>query len=674
MMSRRQAWKPCGPWADDLQAGGHGESVDVASVPPLHSSSSEWCPVVDEDALLPTGSRYLLAMPFETLATLLHDRAALSASDVALRHRVAGSWTDVTWGQLRDRADAIAAGLVTGPGGLKAQERVAILAETSADWVACDFAALSTGAQTVPIYTSLLTPEIGYVHVDTQVSVLIVGDADLYRKAIAIRDGFTFFDQSFETAQLSLRHVVVMDPSGLEPDGTWESLAELEARGADNLAAVADELVLRRRGVQPEELATFTYTSGTTGPPKAVMQTSANHLAIVAGTADIGILSERMRASGLFLFLPLAHSFGRLVQFAAPVHNLPLVLSSVPSLVTDLAESRPGFVPAAPRVYEKLRSGVQRRIDNSSPVRRRLASWAIGVGLEQATSLRDGGTPPSPWRRLLAERLVLRKVRAGLGLDRAEGLLSGAAPLQPEVMLFLQSLGLDVYEAYGLTETCPGLAANRPGAVRVGTVGQALPGVELLVADDGEILARGANITSGYLNREEDTKAVFDADGWFHTGDLGSIDADGFVTITGRKKELIKTSGGKYIAPPKIEGMLKLSPLVAEAVIVGEGRPYCIALLALDEEAAAEYESSGGTGSTKLLEDALESHVSSVNTGLASFETVKYWRLIDLPSVATGDMTASMKVKRAEVCKRWHHVIDDVYEAATDGRSSAGLA
>ena len=297
-------------------------------------------------------------------------------------------------------------------------------------------------------------------------------------------------------------------------------------------------------------------------------------------------------------------------------------------------------------------------------MRRALARWALGVGHERAKASTDGGSGPPTWRWTLAERLVLSKVRAGLGLDRASGLLSGAAPLQPEVMLFLQALGLEVYEAYGLTETCPGLTANRPGAVRVGSVGQALPGVEVRTAADGEILARGPNITSGYLNREEDTRAVIDEDGWFHTGDLGSIDTDGFVTITGRKKELIKTSGGKYVAPTKIEGMLKLSPLVAEAVVVGDGRPYCVALLAADPEAVEELAKRHDGGGLVALDEALEEQVQAVNADLASFETIKCWRSIDVPSIETGDMTASLKVKRAEVLKRWRGVIDAMYNSA----------
>jgi long-chain acyl-CoA synthetase len=603
-------------------------------------------------------------MPFETLAALVHDRSDASPTDLALRHREGGAWTDVTWSQLRTRVDRIAAGLLTGPAPLRPGDRVAILAETSAAWIACDFAALSVAAQTVPIYTSLLAPEIGYAHVDTAIRVLIVGDAALYRKAVSIREGFRFFDRDYDASELVLDHVVVIDPTGLEPGDGWESLSALEERGRAHLESVGAELATRRTSVSPEDLATFTYTSGTTGPPKAVTQTSANHLAIVSGTAEVGILSDSMRAAGLFLFLPLAHSFGRLVQFAAPVHNLPLVLSSVPTLVADLAETRPGFVPAAPRVYEKLQAGVLRRIEGSPGPRRALARWALGVGAEIAAT-RLGGGKPSAFARTrwaVADRVVLARVRAGLGLDRAESLLSGAAPLQPAVLLFMWALGLEVFEAYGLTETCPGLTANRPGRVRLGTVGQALPGVELRIAADGEILARGANITAGYHNRDEETRAVIDVDGWFHTGDLGSMDDQGFLTITGRKKELIKTSGGKYVAPTRIEGALKLSPLVSEAVVVGDGRPYCVALLALDPDAVADHlaraEESAREGA---VADALDAHVRSTNADLASFETVKHWRVIDPPTVESGELTASLKVRRTKVEERWAEQVEEMY-------------
>ena len=601
-----------------------------------------------------------------TLGTLVHDRAAVDPDDVAIRAKVGGAWQDQTWSELAERVDRIAAGLLTSPSGLQPGDTVGILAETSRDWIAADFAALSVGARTVPIYTSLLVGEVGYVHVDTAVKLVVVGNATQYGLIQRMRGGFTFFDTTYPAEQIVLQHVVVIDPTGLAESADWESLADLESRGRAALDTVRSEIENRRDQIDPETTATFTYTSGTTGPPKAVIQSARNHLSLVEGVRDVGILQERMRPSGLFLFLPLAHSFGRLMQFAAPVHNLPVVLSSVPTLADDLRETRPGFLPAAPRVYEKVKNVVEQRVAESSPVRRRLFGWATAVG-RRAAERRLVGEPLPRGLSLqlaLADRLVLSRVRAQLGLDRTSAMLSGAAPLHPSVHWFFLALGLDLYEAYGLTETCPGLSSNRPGHVRVGTVGLPLPGVELVVSPDGEILARGPNITRGYHNLPEETRAAIDDEGWFHTGDEGTLDDDGYLTITGRKKDLIKTSGGKYVAPAKVEGMLKLSPLVQEAVLVGDGRPYCTALIAIDDDALAAWSAERGLPATKhepQLVAAVDAHVAEVNSGLASFETVKYWEPIDSLSVGSGLLTASLKVKRAQVAERWQDEVEAMY-------------
>ncbi len=611
----------------------------------------------------------------QTLATLVHDRAAANPDDVAIRARSDGWWQQQTWRELADRIDHIAAGLLSCGVDLAPGDSIAILAPTSADWIACDFAGLSIGVCTVPIYTSLLPPEVGYVHVDTAVRIAIVSDARQYEKIREVRAGFTFLDVHHPAERVVLEHVVVIDPSGLPPGEDWESLADLEARGSGTVARLAGEIEERRRSVTPDVVATYTYTSGTTGAPKAVVQTARNHLTIVDGVSEVGILGEAVREGGLFLFLPLAHSFGRLVEFAAPAHNLPIVISSVDTLAADLAESRPGFVPAAPRVYDKVQARVEQRVAAASPVRRRLFAWAMSAG-RQAAEHRLLGRAPSPVAALrykVADALVLGRVRATLGLDRAHALLSGAAPLQPDVHWFFLSLGLELYEAYGLTETCPGLSANRPGRTRIGTVGVALPGVELRIAPDGEILARGANITSGYHHRPEETRAVFDDHGWFRTGDEGTIDDDGFLTITGRKKDLIKTSGGKYVAPSRIEGALKLSPLVQDAVVVGDGRHYCTALLSIDQEQLDAWAAQRGIAPVPddpAVAAALEEHVARVNTTLASFETVKHWSAVDAFTVESGLLTASMKVKRTAVEARWRDLIDDMYRARP--RTQAG--
>jgi long-chain acyl-CoA synthetase len=378
------------------------------------------------------------------------------------------------------------------------------------------------------------------------------------------------------------------------------------------------------------------------------------------------VLSDGMKEGGLFLFLPLAHSFGRLIQFAAPAHNLPLVISSVPTLAEDLKETRPGFFPGAPRVYEKMKSKIESTVAGAPPIRQKLFGFAIDTG-KKTIPYRLKGKDLPPLLKLqygLVDKVVLSKLRALLGFDRAEALLSGSAPLDSSVHEFFLAIGLELYEAYGLTETCPGLTANKPGMMKVGTVGPALPGVTIKIADDREILAKGDNITQGYLNRPESTAEAFDADGWFHTGDEGSIDSEGFVKITGRKKELIKTSGGKYVAPAKIEGQLKLLGIIQEAVIIGDTRNYVTALISTDPEELETWAGQQGIAADPKdpkVTKAIDEHVASVNEKLASFEQIKYWSLVEPLSIDNGLLTASLKVKRNVVHERYADQIDDMY-------------
>ncbi|MCA9634479.1 MAG: long-chain fatty acid--CoA ligase [Myxococcales bacterium] len=607
-----------------------------------------------------------MSLNVTTLANLLHARAEASPDHAAIRSKVGGAWVDQSWSSLAERADRIAAGILSATE-LADNDVIGILGQTSADWLACDFAALSAGLQTVPIYASLHPEEVGYCHVDTGIKVVIVDDRGQLEKIRAMRAGFSFFDVDYGADQIPLRHVVVINPAGIAPADDWESLADLEERGAAELGRLRAELLRRRKAATPDQTATYTYTSGTTGPPKAVIQTHDNHLSMSRSVESAAILDSRMREGGLFLFLPLAHSFGRLIQFCGPYLDLPLVISSVPTLADDARGSRPGFFPAAPRVYEKMKSKIEAAVAGAPPLRQKLFHWAIDTG-KATIPYRSTGRPLPFFLGLthgLADRLVLSKLRARLGLDRAAALLSGSAPLDAEVHAFFLACGLDLLEAYGLTETCPGLSANRPGKIKVGTVGLALPGVTLKIAADGEILAKGPNITQGYLNRPEATADAFDAEGWFCTGDLGSIDDEGFLRITGRKKELIKTSGGKYVAPAKIEGQLKLLPIIQEAVAVGDRCNYCVTLLTIDPEELGEFAKQRGFAADQdapEVKAAIDAHVTKVNKGLASFESIKYWRLLPEPmSVDNGLLTASLKVKRKVVEERYAAVIDAMY-------------
>ena len=607
-----------------------------------------------------------MSLDITTLSQLLHARAEASPSHVAIRTKVDGRWEDRTWGQVRDRADRIAAGILSAIE-LEDNDVVGLLGATSEAWVTCDFAALSVGLQTVPIYASLHPEEVGYAHVDTGIKLVIVDDGGQLEKVRTMRGGFTFFDTDYTADQVTLQHIVVIDPTGIDPADDWESLADLEARGTAKMADYAEEMQRRREAATPDQTATYTYTSGTTGPPKAVIQTHDNHLSMARAASQSELIGPDMREGGLFLFLPLAHSFGRLIQFSAPFRDVPLVISAVPTLADDARETRPGFFPAAPRVYEKMKSKIESTVAGAPPVRQKLFGWAMGVGKATVPYRMTGKDLPLALKlqHAVADKLVLSKVRAQLGMDRAEAMLSGSAPLDKEVHRFFLALGLDLLEAYGLTETCPGLTTNLPGDMKLGTVGKALPGVELRIAEDREILAKGPNITQGYLNRPDATGDAFDDEGWFHTGDEGSIDAEGFLAITGRKKELIKTSGGKYVAPAKIEGSLKLLPIIQEAVVIGDTRNFCTALISIDPEELEEFAKQRKIPAEQdhpEVAKAIEDHVASVNDGLASFETIKYWSLVPEPlSVDNGMLTASLKVKRNVVTDEYQGLIDEMY-------------
>lgn len=610
----------------------------------------------------------------DTLGQMVIDRARSSPDGVALRVRQGDAYVDITWRELMPRIERVAAGLLTilPKGLLPYGAAITIIGETNVDWIVCDFAAQTLGFRTVPIYASLLPENVGYCHADLEAVVAICQNAEQLAKVREIRGGFTFFDKKYDASAIKLERIVVMEPAGLLPGEDWESLAALEQRGADRMAedALGKEIASRRARPARTDVATYTYTSGTTGPEKAVIQTHDNMLSMLESTASTGLFTDRVQFGGLFLFLPLAHSFGRLIELAGPFFGAAIVLSTIPTLAEDLKLSLPGFFPSAPRVYEKMKAKIEGAVAGAPPMRQRLFHWAMAVGRATVPYRTTGLALPFGLRLRyrIADRLVLSKLRSRLGFDRAEILLSGSAPLSSDVHEFFLAMGVTLLEAYGLTETCPGLTANLPGKIRMGTVGMAFDGVQIRIAEDGEILAKGANITQGYHNRPDATSAAFDADGWFHTGDLGSMDDDGFVKITGRKKELMKTSGGKYIAPTKLEGKLKSPPYVQEAVVFADRRNYVVALFALDPEGLQTWAGQQGVASdprSDAVVRALQTHVDEVNKSLASFETVKYFRVLPEPmSVDNGLLTASLKVKRSVVEERFGSLIDDMYKGS----------
>ncbi|PYM15246.1 MAG: long-chain fatty acid--CoA ligase [Candidatus Rokuibacteriota bacterium] len=473
----------------------------------------------------------------DTLAKMFWSRVEQSGDRGAHQSKTGPVWTTRSWREVGDVVREVACGLLAL--GRRAGEKVAVLSQSRAEWVQADFAIFSIGGVTVPIYPTYPPDLIAYVVNDSQARTLFVEDQTQLVKALEARPKME-----------GLEHIVVFSgyESGTGGEGvlSWDALRQL---GREREASLRAELRARIEATSPSDVATIVYTSGTTGPPKGVVQTHGNHVAALrSGGAATPVQGGWVH----LLFLPLAHSFGRMESFLGVYHGLTTAFAeSLDKLRENLPEVRPHFICGVPRVYEKVYAGVVAAAESGSPAKRRIFHWALSVGRD--VSAHQQRRQPVPvtleWKRRLAHKLVFSKLHARLG-GRLQWAVSGGAPLSREIAEFFHAAGVLVLEGYGLTETCPVLTFNRPGSFKFGSVGQALPGVELAIADDGEILARGPNVaTSGYHKQPDTTAQAFDKDGWFHTGDIGHVDADGFLFITDRKKDLLVTAGGMNIAP-----------------------------------------------------------------------------------------------------------------------------
>jgi long-chain acyl-CoA synthetase len=521
-------------------------------------------------------------------------------------------------------------------------------------------AILSIGGVTIPVYPTYPPETLAYIVRDSATRTLFVEDERQLAKVLAAAPEMP----SLETV------VLIQGPVRAPGDGRqirlvdWEAL-RLLGREASGPGALEPRLAL----VRPGDVATIVYTSGTTGPPKGVVQTHGNHLAAL----DMIAQATGVREGDVhLLFLPLAHSFARMEGFLAVRLGLTTAFAeSIERLPENLREISPDFLCSVPRVFEKIYAKILSGVEAGPAFRQRVFRWALGVGRRASQLEREGRALPAGLhiQRALADRLVFGKLRAALG-GRLRFCVSGGAPLAPEIAEFFHAAGILILEGYGLTETCPILAANHPDAFKFGTVGRPFPGVEVRIADDGEIVARGPNIAQGYYRRKEETAAVFGPEGWFHTGDVGEIDSEGFLRITDRKKDLIKTSGGSYVAPQHIENLLKGDPFVSQALVEGDRRPYPVALITLNPEKLAKLARELGLSDKPAAElvrhpavmERVRRTVDEVNAHLASYAQVK--RFAVLPDDFTqdgGELTPTMKVKRRDVRAKYADVIDSLY-------------
>jgi long-chain acyl-CoA synthetase len=573
------------------------------------------------------------------------DNAETAPDTVQFSRRTPGGWVDVTCAQFRDEVVALARGLVAA--GVEPGDRVALMSKTRYEWTLIDYAIWSAGGVTVPIYETSSAEQVAWILTDSGATACFV-ETNAHALAVAgVREDVPALGQVWQIET--------------------GDLAALTERGAGVDPAEIDR---RRAAVGADDVATIIYTSGTTGRPKGCVLTHRNiHSDIKSAIPGLHHLF-RPEASTL-LFLPLAHSFARLIQVGVVTARARMGhTADVKNLVADLQAFRPTFVLSVPRVFEKVYNTARQRAHGDGKGKIFDRAEAVAVAYSEGLDKPGGPGLGLKLQHALFDRLVYGKLRAALGGQCADA-ISGGAPLGARLAHFFRGIGVTVYEGYGLTETSPAVAVNLENAIRVGTVGRPLPGVTIRIADDGEILIKGDIVFPRYWNNEDATAEVLDADGWFHSGDLGELDGDGYLTITGRKKEIIVTAGGKNVAPALLEDRLRAHPLVSQTVVVGDRQPFIAALVTIDEEAWPKWLATAGYPETDTIADRREDEklraeiqtaVDEANKAVSHAEAIKVFRILPRDfTEATGELTPSLKVKRGVVHKIYADEIAAIY-------------
>ncbi|MCX4914664.1 MULTISPECIES: long-chain fatty acid--CoA ligase [unclassified Streptomyces] len=609
-----------------------------------------------------------------SVAALFLERVAATPDAEAYRYPVPAAgdgpdeWKSLSWSEAAERVFAIAAGLIEL--GVEPEQRVALASSTRVEWILADLAILCAGAATTTVYPQTNAEESAFILSDSASRVLIAEDAAQLAKA---RD---------KRADLpELGHVVVIDAEGAESDDWVLTLADLEKRGAAYLEKHPELIKERVGAITADQLATLIYTSGTTGRPKGVRLPHDNWSYMAKAIASTGLVGQD---DVQYLWLPLAHVFGKvLISGQIEVGHVTAVDGRVDKIIENLPVVQPTYMAAVPRIFEKVYNGVAAKARAGGGAKYKIFQWAAEVSREYAKVSQDNfrrtGSASVPFalgaKHKVADTLVFAKIREAFG-GNLRACVSGSAALAPEIGYFFAGAGIHILEGYGLTESSAASFVNPGEAYRTGTVGKPLPGTEVRIADDGEILLRGPGIMEGYHGLPEKTAEVLEADGWFHTGDIGELSPDGYLRITDRKKDLIKTSGGKYIAPAEVEGQFKaVCPYVSNILVHGADRNFCTALIALDEPSIMEWAKDNGLERRSYAEVVaapttvamVEGYVKELNEGLQRWQTIKKFRLLprDL-DVEHGEITPSLKLKRPVVEREYKHLIDEMYAGSRE--------
>jgi long-chain acyl-CoA synthetase len=584
----------------------------------------------------------------KTLADLLPLSAQVYGDAPAVRYKDGDGWADRSFNEVVEIVRPLALGLAEL--GVQKGDRVSILGNTRPEWTYFDFAALSIGATVVPIYQTNSPEECRYVLENSDSKVVVVEDEEQMEKIRKVRDQLP-----------NLEHVVRM--TGSSDDAL--SSDDLSAKGAGVDAARWESLY---SAVTPADICTFIYTSGTTGPPKGCVISHGNYRAMLDMVNETSVIENE---DVTYLYLPLAHSFALLIQLGS--FDLGATIAywerDPLKIMPNLAELKPSYFPSVPRIFEKIYTMATSAMEKEGGLKKAIFGWAIKVGGRMRETERAGRKPGFLLRKQyeFADKKVLSKIR-GLFGGNLRLAVSGAAPINPDILRFFDAAGVLVLEGWGMTETSTAATISSPDDFKIGTIGKPFPGCEVKIAEDGEILVKGPNVFQGYHKNEEATRETI-VDGWLHTGDVGEVDSDGFIKITGRKKDIIITAGGKNITPANLEAEIKQHPLVSQCVVVGDRRPYLIALVTLDPEEAAAYASENGLEETPGqlsanpdVKASIMAHVEQINQKFARVEQVK--KIAILPedlSQENGELTPTLKVKRAVVTAKREQEIDALY-------------